>query len=77
MPFLGMCIMQFLRRMRRSQENNLLHLDQRKILSLKEQGFSEIGVILADDTGRRVTVDKFGRVQWRCVDGSGVMEVCR
>ena len=53
-----------------------VRLDQRKILSLKEQGFSEIGVILADDTWRRVTVDKFGRVQWWCVDGSGIMEAC-
>lgn len=53
-----------------------VRLDQRKILSLKEQGFSEIGVMLADDTGKRVTVDKYGRVQWWCVDGSGVIEVC-
>ena len=53
-----------------------VRVDQKKIQSLKEQGFSEVGVILADASGERVTVDKYGRVQWWCVDGSGIMESC-
>ena len=49
-----------------------MSVSERKIKSLIEEGFEEIGVILQKD-GKRVTVDKFGRVQWWELDGSGEM----
>lgn len=45
-----------------------------KLKSLKDEGYTEIGVILIDkSTNKRCTVDRFGRVQYWDVDGSGVM----
>ena len=49
-----------------------MSIAERKIKSLIDDGHEEIGVILQKD-GKRVTVDKFGRVQWWEVDGSGEM----
>ena len=46
----------------------------RKLESLKSEGYAEIGVILIDPkTKKRCTVDHFGRVQYWDVDGSGAM----
>ena len=46
----------------------------KKLKSLKSEGYAEIGVILIDPkTKKRCTVDHFGRVQHWDVDGSGVM----
>ena len=45
-----------------------------KIASLKAVGMVECGVILLDETtGKRATVDRWGRVQWWENDGSGAM----
>ena len=49
-----------------------MSVSERKIKSLIEEGFEEIGVILQKD-GKRVTVDKFGRVQWWTTSGAGEM----
>ena len=50
-----------------------------KCKSLEAEGMLPVGVILAvpdvpgQEHARRVTVDRFGRVQWWDVDGSGKM----
>ena len=49
-----------------------MSVSERKIKSLIEEGFEEIGVILQKD-GKRVSVDKFGRVQWWTTCGDGEM----
>ena len=49
-----------------------MSVSERKIKSLIGEGFEEIGVILQKD-GKRATVDKFGRVQWWEIGGSGEM----
>ncbi len=50
-----------------------------KCKSLEAEGMLPVGVIMAvpdvpgQEHARRVTVDRFGRVQWWDVDGSGKM----
>jgi hypothetical protein len=45
----------------------------RKVLSLQNRGMKSCGVMYFDETGKRSTVDKLGRVQWWTVNSSGVM----
>ena len=48
-------------------------LASKKCEKLEHNGMKPVGLILAGDHGIRATVDRFGRVQWFEVDGSGKM----
>lgn len=49
-------------------------IGERKANQMLEQGMEPIGAVLLDPkTGKRATVDIYGRVQWWEVDGAGAL----
>lgn len=47
---------------------------ERKANQMLEQGMIAVGVMLQDTmTGKRATIDIYGRVQWWEVDGAGAL----
>lgn len=63
-------------RLCRCPESHTETIGDRKAIQMLEQGMEPIGAMLIDpETGRRATVDIYGRVQWWEVDGAGAL-VC-
>lgn len=46
---------------------------QKKRNVLEAKGMRPVGIVMADESGKRATIDRYGRVQWWVVDGSGKM----